>query len=50
MNGWMDFFADNALYIVLIIATIVWAGVFFFLFGIDRRVRKLEEAERTDAE
>ncbi len=39
----MDFLQHNALYVVGIISAVIWAGVFLFMFGIERRVRKLEK-------
>ena len=39
----MDFFAQNQLYIVMIIVLAIWLGLYAYLFRLDRRLRKLEE-------
>lgn len=39
----MDALAENPLYIVLIIALVVWLGVFAYLVRMDARVRELEK-------
>lgn len=39
----MDFLQHNALYVVGIISAVIWLGLFFFMFGVERRVRKLEK-------
>jgi CcmD family protein len=39
----MDFLEHNALYVVGIISAVIWLGLFFFMFGIERRVRNLEK-------
>ena len=39
----MDFLQHNALYVVGIISAVIWLGLFLFMFGIERRVRKLEK-------
>ncbi len=31
------------IYVVLIINLIIWAGIFFFLFSLDQKVRKMSE-------
>ncbi|HEY3876079.1 MAG TPA: CcmD family protein [Candidatus Kapabacteria bacterium] len=38
----MDFLQHNALYVVGIISAVIWLGIFSFMFGVERRVRKLE--------
>ncbi len=38
----MNFLEHNALYVVGIISAVIWLGLFFFMFGMERRVRKLE--------
>jgi len=40
-----DFLEQNAMYLVLIIALVTWAGLFIYLFSIDRNLKKLEGAE-----
>jgi CcmD family protein len=39
----MDFLQNHPLYVVGIIATVIWLGIFTFLFRLDRRVKKLEK-------
>jgi heme/copper-type cytochrome/quinol oxidase subunit 1 len=39
----MDFLQHNSLYVVGIISAVIWLGLFLFMFGIERRVRKLEK-------
>jgi CcmD family protein len=39
----MDFLQHNALYVVGIISAVIWLGLFLFMFGVERRVRKLEK-------
>jgi|YelNatPaOPRAMG01_1025707.scaffolds.fasta_scaffold254549_2 CcmD family protein len=35
---------EAALYVVLAVALVVWLGIFAYLWGLDRRVRRLEKA------
>lgn len=37
-----DFLHKNSMYIVLGIALIIWIGIVFYLFYIDRKITKLE--------
>jgi CcmD family protein len=37
-----DFLQNNPLYIVLIVVLMVWAGLFAYLFRIDRKLKKYE--------
>lgn len=39
----MEFLSNNALYIVLIIALIVWAGIFGYLYALDKRLESIEK-------
>lgn len=39
----MEFLADNALFVVLIIALICWAGIMTYLFRLDNRITSLEK-------
>jgi CcmD family protein len=41
-----DFLEQNAMYLVLIIALIIWAGLFGYIFKIDRNIKKLEREEQ----
>jgi CcmD family protein len=36
----------TALYIVMAVALVVWLGIFAYLWGLDRRVRRLEREVR----
>lgn len=42
----MDFLNQNSLYIVLIIALVVWFGIYAYLFRIESRIRELEKRTR----
>lgn len=37
-----SFLEQNAIYVVLTIVLIIWAGLFFYMLRIDRKVKKLE--------
>jgi CcmD family protein len=39
----MEFLEHHSLYVVAIIVAVVWAGIFFFMMGVDRRVRRIEK-------
>ncbi len=39
----MQFFEQNTLYIVLVISIIIWLGIFYYLFQIDKKITKLEK-------
>jgi len=39
----MDFLQNHPLYVVGIIASVIWLGIFIFLLRLDRRVKKLEK-------
>ncbi len=36
----------NDIYVVLIIALIIWFGLFIYLFMIDKRLKKLEDENK----
>ena len=38
-----EFLEKNAMYIVLLIALIIWIGLFIYMFTIDKRIKKLEK-------
>jgi CcmD family protein len=38
-----DFLEKNAMYIVLLIALIIWIGLYFYMFRLDKRIKKLEK-------
>lgn len=39
----MEFLEKNAIYIVMIIVLIVWAGVFSYLLNLDKRIKNVEK-------
>ena len=41
----MDFLQNHPLYVVGIIATVIWVGIFIFMIRLDGRVRKLEKKQ-----
>ena len=43
MSGLYDFLQNNAIYIVMIIVLIVWAGIFFYLLNLDKRLKTIEK-------
>ena len=38
-----DFLNQNALFVVLIIALVVWLGIYLYLFRIEGNLKKLEQ-------
>lgn len=43
-----DFLEKNAMYIVLLIALIIWIGLFFYIFRLDKRIKKIEKEKNTE--
>lgn len=43
-----QFLTDNAIYIVMIIVLIVWTGIFFYLYAMDRRIKSIEKEMKGD--
>ncbi|MHB8851923.1 MAG: CcmD family protein [Ignavibacteriaceae bacterium] len=43
MQGLYQFLNENAIYIVMIIVLIVWAGIFFYLLNLDKRMKNIEK-------
>ncbi len=39
----MEFLEKNAIYIVMIIVLIVWVGIFFYLWNLDKRIKNVEK-------
>ncbi|HMN49440.1 MAG TPA: CcmD family protein [Ignavibacteriaceae bacterium] len=38
-----QFLSQNAIYIVMIIVLIVWAGIFFYMLSLDKKIKKIEK-------
>lgn len=43
-----EFLEKNAMYIVLLIALIIWIGLYLYIFRLDKRIKKLENEKNTD--
>ena len=43
MEGLYNFLQSNAIYIVMIIVLIVWVGIFFYMFALDKRLKNIEK-------
>ena len=43
MEGLYNFLQSNAIYIVMIIVLIVWVGIFFYMFALDKRLKSIEK-------
>jgi CcmD family protein len=43
LSGLYSFLQHNAIYIVLVIVLIVWAGVFLYLLNLDKRLKNMEK-------
>lgn len=43
MEGLFSFLEKNSIYIVMIIVLIVWAGIFFFMLNLDKRIKSVEK-------
>jgi CcmD family protein len=43
LEGLYSFLENNAIYIVMIIVLIVWTGIFLYMFGLDKKLKKIEE-------
>ncbi|MEK9138452.1 MAG: CcmD family protein [Bacteroidota bacterium] len=39
----MEYLSQNPLFIVLLIALVVWFGIYMYLFRIDGKLKKLEK-------
>ena len=42
MNSFYDFLETNSMYVVLFIVLIIWIGIFAYLWGLDKKLKKLE--------
>lgn len=38
-----EFFADNALYVVMIVVLVIWIGIAWYMVRLDKRVRDVEK-------
>ena len=43
MESFIEFLDNYSIYVVLIIALIIWIGLFTYIFKIDKKMKKLEE-------
>lgn len=43
-----QFLVENTVYVVLIIVLIIWFGLAFYLFKIDRKLKKIEKILETE--
>ena len=43
MQQLYNFLNNNSIFIVMIIVLIVWAGVFLYLFNLDKRIKGIEK-------
>jgi len=43
LEGLYNFLQNNAIYIVMIIVLIVWAGIFFYMLALDKRLKSVEK-------
>jgi CcmD family protein len=43
LDGLYQFLQHNAIYIVMIIVLIVWAGIFFYLLNLDKRLKSIQK-------
>jgi len=39
----MEFLAQHSLYVVLMIALVVWAGIYGYLVRVEGKIKKLED-------
>jgi len=42
MDTIIEFLDKHSLYVVLIITLIIWFGLFFYIFKVDKKLKKLE--------
>jgi CcmD family protein len=43
LEGLYGFLEKNSIFIVMIIVLIVWAGIFFFMLNLDKRIKNVEK-------
>ncbi|HMT12905.1 MAG TPA: CcmD family protein [Ignavibacteria bacterium] len=39
----MEFLEQYSNYIVLVITLVIWAGIFFYMYSIDKKLNKIEK-------
>jgi CcmD family protein len=43
MESFIELLDKHSIYIVLIIALIIWIGLFAYIFKVDKKIKNLEE-------
>jgi CcmD family protein len=43
----LEYLAEHQMYIVLGVVLITWAGIVWYLYTLDRRLKRLEDGSRT---
>jgi CcmD family protein len=43
LESLFQFLEKNSIYIVMVIVLIVWTGIFFYLFNLDKRLKNVEK-------
>jgi CcmD family protein len=38
----LEFFQQNQMYVVLLVVLLIWAGILFYLWRLDRKVQNIE--------
>jgi CcmD family protein len=38
-----EFFGQNALYVVLAVVLVIWAGILGYLYRVEKKIKKLEQ-------
>jgi CcmD family protein len=46
LEGIYKFLSNNTIFIVAIIVFIVWAGIFFYLNNLDKRLKNIEKVNK----
>jgi preprotein translocase subunit YajC len=39
----MGFFEQNAYLVVLVVSLLIWAGMYFYMYKMDKRIKKMEK-------
>lgn len=45
MTSLYDFLETNSMYVVLLIVLIIWIGIFAYIWGLDKKVKKMESGK-----